>query len=372
MSGRRPGTLRRRFARWSLLSTAVSLLVFGLVVFVVFVMHEESEADDASLADVSWEAAGEVLIAMAVALPLGLAIAAGGSLWLSRRALAPVDEVVRAAHEMTARDLQRRLPVPTADDELRSLVIAQNALFARLEQGFSALSRFAGDASHELRTPLAVLANELEVALNRPRSVAEWEEAAQRMRVELVRMHRLVEALLAIARADNTPAGRDVVACDAGLVLVDTVARHGAIAASRGIDVRLAPVAPALWVQADLDTVAIVLSNLLANALRYTPAGGSIRASIERTPDGVVTHVDDTGAGVAPDEAEVIFSSFARGREGRAADAREPESPRGLGLGLSLVRRIVDRCGGSVAVVRSELGGARFSVTWPAARAPEA
>gem|GEM_PF-1173443 len=366
--GSRSGSLRRRFALWTLLSTTISLLVFGVAVFAVFLIHEQAEAEDRSLEDISWEAASAVLPALAIALPVGLMVAASGALWLARRALAPIDAVVQAARQMTARDLQRRLPIPDADDELRALVVAQNALFARLEQGFDALSRFAADASHELRTPLAVLGNELEIALHRPRSVAEWEAAGQRMRVELARTHRLVEALLAIAHADDAPIERAVVACDANLVLADIVMRHASLGASRGILVTTEPTdsGQSFMVQADTETVAIVLANLVANALRYTPPGGTIRAGSERRGGTVVTHVDDTGAGVAPEEAEAIFGAFSRGREGRAADARDSEGPRGLGLGLSLVRRIVDRHGGSVLVERSPYGGARFIVEWPA------
>src|SRR5262249_37338218 len=112
----------------------------------------------------------------------------------------------------------------------------------------------------------------------------------------------------------------------------------------------------------------VAVSNLFSNALRYTPPGGRVGAVVEvREPARVAIHVDDSGPGVDPGEIEAIFTPFARGARGRAADAGAADGPRGLGLGLSIAKRIAERHGGTIAVARSDMGGARFTVELPLA-----
>src|SRR6185295_18417716 len=106
------------------------------------------------------------------------ALSTAGALWLSRRALAPVDRVIAAAREITVENLDRRIDVPARDDELRTLVLTLNDLLDRIERGHRALAMFAADASHELRTPIAAICSELEVALRRPRSADDWAQSA--------------------------------------------------------------------------------------------------------------------------------------------------------------------------------------------------
>jgi signal transduction histidine kinase len=369
--GRWPSTLHGRLALGALLSTAVSLVVFAVAAYVVVLADELSEPSDMTPAQINWETGREVLMAMAVAMPLSLLIAAGGSLWLSRRVLAPLDQIVRSAREMTAHDLERRLPLPPADDELRALVLAQNALFARLDDGFKALSRFASDASHELRTPLTVIGNELEIALRRPRTPEEWRGAAERSLDELRRLHRLVEALIELARADAASPIADG-RVGARSLVAELVSKLAPAAASAGIELRAdSAEGGEIWLHGSEEALRVALSNLLSNALRYTPRGGRISAAAERNGAAalVAIHVDDSGPGVDPREAEAIFTPFVRGARGREADERESDGRRGLGLGLSIAKRIVERHRGTLSVRSSSSGGARFTIELPAATA---
>jgi signal transduction histidine kinase len=330
---------------------------------------ELDEQSNETASHIKWEVAAVVLQAMAVAMPLGLVIAAGGSYWLSRRVLAPIDQVVRVARNVTAQDLDERLAVPDTDDELKDLVLAQNALLERLSHGFRALNQFASDASHELRTPLAIISNELEVALRRPRTPEEWRGSAERSLDELRRLHRLVEALIELARADaESPFGDGFV--DPQVLAVEVCATLASQAASSGIELSadISTDKPEMFVQGTAEGLRVALSNLVCNALRYTPRGGHVRVIVDRlSGDRVAIHVDDTGAGVDIAETEAIFAPFARGARGRAADAQEEYGARGLGLGLSIAKRIVERHRGTIVVTRSKEGGARFTVEIPVA-----
>jgi len=362
-----PSTLHGRLALGALLSTLVSLLVFALAAFVFVLADEQAEESNLSPSEIDWEAGRLVLEAMAVALPLGLLIAVGGSFSLSRRVLSPLDEVVRVARDVTAHDLERRMPLPETEDELRALVVAQNALFARLSQGFRALDQFASDASHELRTPLAIIGNELEVALRRPRTPEEWRGAAERSLDELRRLHRLVEALIELSRADaESPFGECLVGARGLLLEVCDKYTPAAEACEIELMAEAHHDAAEVFVQGSTEALRVALSNLVSNALRYTPRGGHIRASLERlSAERVAIHVDDSGGGVDAQEAEAIFAPFARGARGRAADAQAGDGSRGLGLGLSIAKRIVERHGGTIAVGRAKEGGARFTIELP-------
>src|SRR5262249_25535947 len=146
-------------------ATSLSLALFAIATYVVVGVEESVERSDPDVA--SAESRRQVLTPLAIAAPIGLLLSTAGALWLSRRALAPVDRVIAAAREITVDNLDRRIEVPERDDELRTLVLALNELLDRIERGHLALAMFAADASHELRTPLAAICSELEIALRR-------------------------------------------------------------------------------------------------------------------------------------------------------------------------------------------------------------
>src|SRR6185436_16264275 len=193
-------SLRSRVALWMFVATFLSLTLFAIAAYIVVRVEESIERSDP---EVAIEASRrQVLTPLAIAAPVALALSTVGALWLSRRALAPVDRVIAAAREITVANLDRRIEVPARDDELRTLVVALNDLLDRIERGHRALAMFAADASHELRTPIAAICSELEVALRRPRLPEEWEQSAYTALTELRRLARVVDSLLRFARAD--------------------------------------------------------------------------------------------------------------------------------------------------------------------------
>jgi len=369
MARRRFGlrTLRGRLAAWVVLTMVASLTLFGGVVYAI-VLHEELEEARALHQPVDTDTVHQILATMLLVAPAAAALATIASLYVTRRVMQPIDDVVSAATEMSAEDLNRRLPVPEHDDELRRLVHTLNELFARLDRGYAAQASFASDASHELRTPLAVALAELEVALRRPRSSAEWETTATSALSEVRRAIRLADGLLRYARAGTKNGSAEPV--DLQLVIERVVNNHLGAVIQAGLKLLAAPpdYHVEAFIAADPDAVEAALGVVIHNATRYTPRGGQIQLRLERAPDGrIYLHVDDSGPGVAPDESSKIFGRFARGNHGLRADAEGNDA--GSGVGLSMARRIAEVYGGTLSVSRApELNGARFTFAFPDAR----
>jgi signal transduction histidine kinase len=296
-----------------------------------------------------------VLIALAFAAPLGLGLVAVGALWVTRRALSPIDRVIRVAGEVGPARLDRRIPVPARDDELRALVVQLNGLLDRVQAGYAALDSFAADASHELRTPISVMASELEIALRRPRSSEEWERVGRTALDEVRRLGRLCDALLRIARADHADSRVEIV--DAATIVDQVIAGQGDTARAAGVTLVAADGAhtESIEVAGDPDALASALSNVVANAVSFSPRGGVVTVTARRTGETVELVVDDAGPGLDPTDLEQIFVPFHRGTQGR-------EERDGFGLGLAIARRIVERHGGRISAANRAEGGARFAI----------
>ncbi len=358
MSRRRLGA---RLAGWTAVTATAALLLFGVTTAVVVWSHETAEeaAKTEPEEDPFDEAISQLAIPIAVTAPVVLVLAFFTTRRIARRVTDRLDSVVAAAHRLTHEDLAERLPISSAGDELDELATALNGLFGRLEEGIAAQKQFVADASHELRTPLAVMSSDLEVARRRSRTPDEWETVADRARTEVARMTAMVEALLRLMRASVTPPGDARVD---GRALVDEVAARWATAAERA-GVRLTADADAVAVNGDADALAVALGNLVSNAIAHSPRGGLVAVQARRTGMDVELVVSDQGPGVPLSERERIFLPFARGTT--AADRRGDDG--GVGLGLSVARRIVEAQRGVLLVDDVPGGGARFIARLPAA-----
>jgi signal transduction histidine kinase len=294
---------------------------------------------------------------MAIAAPIGLAAAFGLGAILARRSARPVEDAIRAARETSAHDLERRLPVPVRDDELRDLTLALNDLFSRLADGFSALERFAADASHELRTPVAVVATELEVALRHPRTSAEWETTARNSLEELRRISHLVEGLLALARA-----GADAPAARSHVKLVEcadnVISQLGDRAEQAAVTLEGPKDASSHVVLGNGTMLETAIRNLLENAISAVPRGGLVRLSIADSSTASTLVIEDDGPGLGADP-EALFVPFRRDTDRAAGNAR------GVGLGLAIARRVAVAHGGALTAGASSLGGAKFELRVP-------
>jgi two-component system, OmpR family, sensor kinase len=288
----------------------------------------------------------------------GTALALLAGLTIAQRAMAPLASLTARAEEIRrTRDPGRSVPVPRADDEIaelaRTLDRMLRALDASAHETQAALNRqreFIADASHELRTPLtSVLAN---LELLADSLDGERGEAAQSALRSSQRMRRLVADLLLLARAD---VNREIVRrpFDLGRTVVEAAGELTPVVGDHDLSVDVDEVI-VLGVRDDLQRVAI---NLMENALKHTPAGTHVRASVHRDGDDAVLVVEDDGPGIPPAERERMFDRFVRGN-GEAGGS--------FGLGLSIVRAVAEAHGGSVTVSDSAgEQGLRFTVRIP-------
>jgi signal transduction histidine kinase len=260
-----------------------------------------------------------------------------------------VERLRRAAARLPAGS---RLPLPGADDELRSLAAALNALLARRDEATERMRRFTGDAAHELRNPVASIRVQAEVAVANPDPELSQEVLAEVVR-ESERLSTLVDGLLTLARSDagELPAAEPV---DVAAAAREAVDRLGANCPAVSLHVG----GTASWVSAAPSEVDLVLDNLLRNAARH--AHSHITVSVLAATSAVRLVVDDDGDGIAERHRARVFDRFYRVQDDRA------RASGGSGLGLALVAEVVRRRGGTVRVGESPEGGARFQVRWRA------
>jgi signal transduction histidine kinase len=286
---------------------------------------------------------------------LALLTLAGAATWaVVRRALRPVDAMRAEVADITVGGLDRRVSQPATDDEIRLLADTMNDMLGRLEAGTRAQRDFVSAASHELRTPIAVIRHALEVA--RMSDSPDWNGIADSVLEEDLRMERLVDDLLLIARAD---AGVSMTDRWTEVDLDDIVFEEARRVPST-VQIHLARVS-AGQVNGDSDQLRRVIRNLLDNALRH--ATHTVAIELDSIDGRVRVAVDDDGAGIAPEDRKRIFERFVR------LDESRNRSDGGVGLGLPIVAELVEAHGGAVEVEASkQLGGARFVVTLPDAR----
>jgi two-component system OmpR family sensor kinase len=286
---------------------------------------------------------------------LGLIPFFGVLIWVGvGRGLEPLDAMSRAVAKRRADAMQ-----PLADrglpDELQPLVASVNGLLERLSEALAAQRRFTADAAHELRTPLAALKLQLDLA-RRATTADERAAALDDLEAGVARTSHVVEQLMTLARVEPEALALKRTDCDLVAIAKDAIVARAALAADKAVDLGLAHETPTV-VAGDAASLAILLSNLLDNALRYTPRGGRIDVSVERDERGAVLVVADTGPGIAAAERERVFDRFYRGEVNEEA---------GSGLGLSIVKRIADAHGATITLDAPREGtGLVVRVTFP-------
>jgi len=293
--------------------------------------------------------------------PLGLLLASAGGYWMSRRALAPVDEITRAAQSITADRLSERLAVPQTGDELERLSQTLNEMIARLERAFTRVSQFTSDASHELRTPLAVMRTTAEVALRARAGEQSHRESLEQITAELERTSQLVENLLLLAKADAGDGQLLREPVDLVAAVGEACAEARVLARVKCIDVEIRlPEAP-IRVLGDAQALRRVFLILLDNAVKYTPVGGCCEVSVAREDGCAVGIVRDTGIGIPAEERTLIFDRFYR------VDRARSRQQGGTGLGLAIGRWIVESHRGTICVDTEVDRGSEFRVRLPLA-----
>ena len=299
-----------------------------------------------------------------VVLPFFVVLAAVGGFWLTHRAFLPVRRITRTAREIRqGGDLSRRIDLGPGRDEIHTLASEFDSMFARLEASFAAEKQFASDASHELRTPTAVILTQCEDALESAASPEELRAALKAIQRQGEKMAGLLSQLLLLSRADS---GRQTLRSEP----VDLSGLAAAVAdeqreraADKGIAVT-ADIAPGLVVQGDETMLMRVLINLMENGIKYGRAGGHLALTLTAGGDTVTGKVADDGIGIAAEDLDKVWRRFWQ--------ADPAHSGGGAGLGLSMVKWIVEAHGGWITV-ESVLGkGTAFTFTLPLGRGAEA
>lgn len=308
-----------------------------------------------------------VLLVLGIAIPAVLLLGSFGGLLLANQALIPVDRITSAAEQIAKGDLTERVPMPSnasaKADEIGRLAATFNHMISRLQAAFERQKQFTSDASHELRTPLAVMRGDMEIALRRERSPEEYQRVLSSNLEEIVRLTRLIEDLLMLARADS---GRVELRCEP--VDLNKLCQQMAdyitpLAQQRNQTLTYESPKADVTINADLQRIKQMLLNLLDNAIKYTEPGGSITLSLKIEHNFAVVIVADTGRGIPAEDLPHIFERFFR-RSAKTSD----RSAAGFGLGLSIVKWIVDSHGGQIETI-SQQGqqgqGTTFVVKFP-------
>jgi two-component system OmpR family sensor kinase len=306
------------------------------------------------------DALEQFLGTMLLLIPVGALLAALCGWWMARRAIRPVDVLARAAREIEISGLHRRLPTRGTGDEIDRLSEAFNETLAKLQASVEQMKQFTAAISHELRTPLTALRGQAEVALLEPPSPEEYRGILADQLEEFDKLTRMINHLLTLARAD---AGEIRIArgtVDLSELVNSLVEQMEPVAASENVELEIAAEKD-LTVVGDRDWLERAVLNLLDNAIKFTPANGRVVLTLGREDQMARLEVRDTGIGIPSDSLPHIFDRFYR------ADPSRSRHVEGAGLGLSLVKWIVEQHDGRIAVESAPASGTCFTVSLPLA-----
>lgn len=275
---------------------------------------------------------------------IGLVISALVSVglgWLvARSGMRPIRQVTKVAASMSAKSLKERIPLASVPKELQQMVSSFNAMLSRLDDAFVRLSNFSADIAHELRTPVSNLMIHTEVVLSRKRDIEDYEDNLYSNLDDLKRMSRMIDDMLFLAKSDNGLIPHEDKPIDLLEVVEKLLEYYRLLADERGINLT---VSGGGSVRGDVLMLHRAISNLLSNALRYTPEGRTINVDIQQRSTSTFVVVENPGETIAPEHFEKLFDRFYR-----ADPARREGSPSNAGLGLSITRSIVEAHEGKI------------------------
>jgi two-component system, OmpR family, heavy metal sensor histidine kinase CusS len=294
-----------------------------------------------------------VIVLLAAAL-----ISLGFAHRITRTAMRPLAEIVEKTRRIQSSTLSERIHLPHLPAELESLADNFNSMLERLDESFARLSRFSADIAHELRTPVNILRGEAEVALRKPRSVAEYRDVLVSSLEEYSQLSRIIDTLLFIAQAETpeTEICRETVDVAAEFTKIldfyEPVASEKLVTLAVRVDGDL---------RTDVDRVLFrrAVGNLVANAVAHTPDGGTVVLSAVQNDSATRVEVADTGIGIAAEHLPQVFDRFYRAERARVRDSGS------VGLGLSIVKVIMDLHQGSVGIASEPGTGTRVSLIFP-------
>ncbi|HSP46409.1 MAG TPA: heavy metal sensor histidine kinase [Chthoniobacterales bacterium] len=287
-------------------------------------------------------------------LALGVAASAMIAWTVTKRGLRPLAEMTRALKRVGPKQLHQHVSAVGWPRELQPLAVAFDDMLHRLEDSFGRLSQFSADIAHELRTPIGNIRGEAEVALRRSRSADEYREVIESTIAECQHLGHIVDNLLFLARTEAAEGHLQQTSFDGRAVIEKIAAFHEPIAEDQNLTVRCRGEAKFV---ADEMLFSRALNNLVENAMHHTPSGGSIEISISDRGGHAEVAVKDSGAGIAAEHLPRVFDRFYRADSARSSE--------GVGLGLALVKSIMDLHGGSARIESTPGQGTQVTLSFP-------
>jgi heavy metal sensor kinase len=283
-----------------------------------------------------------LFIMMAVSNMIGIIVALISGMFVSKRLLKPIDKITKTAQSISIQDLNKRIEVNTADDELSRLAKTFNEMIERLQNSFESQNKFVSDASHELRTPISVIQGYINLLDRWGKNDKEiLQEAIDTIKNETTNMTSLIQKLLFLARGDSKTLKLEKENFCLN-ELVDEVTRESSIIApSHSIFNKKND---SIMIYADFRLLKQALRAIIDNSIKYTPDSGEIRINSRKTAENIVISIEDTGIGIPSEAIPSLFNRFYRVDEARS------KKTGGTGLGLAIVRQIIDIHSGSISV----------------------
>jgi heavy metal sensor kinase len=280
--------------------------------------------------------------------------------YMAGRALTPVLAVAQAAQRISGSNLSMRIPTRDAGDELDYLILTFNRMIERLEASFQQMRQFSADVSHELRTPITAIRGQLEVALFTAQTTDQYREAMFNALTDIDRLSQIVRALLLLSQAESGQIVLQKSRVNLREIVDDLVEQFQIPAEAAGVRLT-AEAPPDCATEVDRVQIERMITNLLSNALKFTPEGGAVKVSLRGQPQFVELVVEDNGRGIPTEHLPHIFDRFYR----VPGQGTAPSPEQGLGLGLSFVAWIVKAHDGRIEVESTPGKGTRFTIRLP-------
>lgn len=277
---------------------------------------------------------------------------------LAKMTLRPVDNMINTIHTITVENMKLKLKLPGTRDEIEKLAQTFNDMLARLDKAFTSQKRLFEDLSHDLKTPLTIIKGEFEVVLKKQRSQEEYESILRSSLEEVNKIIGLVDNLLMLASFEAQNIIPDRRELDLNLLIQSTVNRIKKLADEKHIEIAMAQ-DEGMLLRGDEEQLKQLFLNLLDNAVKYTSAGGKVAISVRRHNGSARIKIEDTGRGIEKDQVAHIFDRFYR------VDSSRTE--KGFGLGLSIVKSVVDAHNGTIEVTSTPAHGTAFTISLPMA-----
>jgi heavy metal sensor kinase len=309
------------------------------------------------------KAAGAFIALMSLAL-------LGATTWLAswrvRRSLSPLQDLAQQAARVSTQSWRLQVPKAAEDiEELRPLTESMTQMLARLEGSFEQQRQFLGNAAHELKTPVAVLKSTLQSLLQRSRSSEEYRAGLQAALQDMDRLEQLLQSMLRLARAEQwaqSPERPALELIDINATCEEAVERIRSLAQSRATAIQLATNGPVPF-HADPEDLQLVWTNLLENAVRYSPEGSSVEVAVNHDNEKAQIVFEDHGVGISAADLPRIFDRFYRG------DPSRTRATGGFGLGLAIAKALVEAYGGTISAESTPGKGTRMTVELPVTNA---